>query len=72
MKYKVTLEIKVLSIDVVDVEVTANSREEAIRLAEKKYKASDIDYASIRTYETYEPTLDEGNMDVNVEELDGI
>ncbi len=67
MKYIVTLEFKVKSIDLLDVEVEASNKEEAIKKAEEKY----LEYpSSLGAYASnyYESKLDTGNMDVQVEE----
>ncbi len=68
-KYTVSLEFKVKSVDLLDVEVEAENRYDAIRKAQEKYIENPDDsdfYAS----EYYESELDAGNMDVNVEEED--
>ncbi len=67
MKYIVTLEFKVKSIDLLDVEVEASSKEEAIRKAEEHY-IENPDEASMYDSKHYESSLDTGNMDVEVEE----
>ena len=68
-KYTVSLEFKVKSIDLLDVEVEAENRYDAIRKAQEKYIENPDDsdrYAS----EYYKSELDAGNMDINVEEED--
>jgi len=69
MKYKVTLEFKVKSIDLLDIEVEAVSREDAIRKAQDKYLENHND-VDMRSSDTYESKLDIWNMDIDVEELE--
>ena len=70
MKYEVRLEFKVSSIDILDVEVEANSREEAIRLAEQKYYNSELDEGDRYASDYMDSRLDVGNMDIIVEEME--
>ncbi len=66
-KYTVTLEFKVRSTDLLDVNVEANNREEAILKAQDKY-IENPDESSLRSSDKYNVYLDIGNMDVEVEE----
>lgn len=70
MKYEVRLEFKVSSIDILDVEVEANSREEAIRLAEQKYYNSELDESDRYASDYIYSELDVGNMDIIAEEVE--
>ena len=67
-KYIVSLEFTVSSIDLLDIEVLASSREEAIRLAEEQYIANP-DESEMYASDFYETELDSGNMDIIVEEV---
>lgn len=68
-KYKVRLEFKVKSIDLLEVEVEAENREEAIKAAEEKY-INDPEDSDMYASDYYEATLDTGNMDVDVSEIE--
>ena len=67
-KYTVTLEFKVESVDLLDVEVEADSPEQAIIIAEKKYLSGEVENENFYGSDFHESNLDEGNMDVIVEE----
>ena len=67
-KFVVTLEFKVKSIDLLDVEVEAENREEAIKLAQEKY-IENPNESDMHASDYYESSLDVGNMDVTVEEV---
>ncbi len=67
MKYTVTLEFKVKSIDLLDIVVEANNKEEAIKKAEEHY-IENPNETYMRASNFYKSTLDIGNMDVEVEE----
>ncbi len=66
-KYTVTLEFKVKSTDLLDVNVEANNREEAIHKAQDKY-IENPDETYMRASDYYSVHLDIGNMNVEVEE----
>ena len=67
-KFMVHLEFKVESIDLMDIEVEAETREEAIKLAEQSY-INDPDQDDMYASDFYRVDLDEGNMDIIVEEI---
>ncbi len=67
-KYKVTLEFKIRSVDLLDVEVEAENKDDAIRKAQDKY-IENPDESDMRASESYSSKLDIWNMDVEVEEL---
>jgi len=67
MKYVVTLEFKVKSIDLLDVEVEADNEREAMLMAKKKY-ILDPNEDYMRASDFYESTLDTWNMNLTVEE----
>ena len=66
-KYTVTLEFKVRSIDLLDVNVEAANKKEAILKAQDKY-IENPDETYMRASNNYSTHLDIGNMDVEVEE----
>jgi hypothetical protein len=68
-KYKVTLEFKVESIDLLDVEVEAEGREDAIEKAKEKYIENPND-SDMRASDYYESRLDVSNHDLEVEEVE--
>ena len=67
-KYIVTLEFEVNSLDLCDVEVEAESKEEAIKIAENKVKNMEgtLDFYQSKFYES---SLITGNMEVCVEKI---
>ena len=67
-KFMVHLEFKVESIDLMDIEVEAETREEAIKLAEQSY-INDPDQDDMYASDFYRVDLDEGNMDIIVEDI---
>ena len=67
-KYVVTLEFKVKSVDLLDVEVEAEDRDDAIRRAKEKY-INNPDESSMRASDYYESKLDTFNYDFEVEEI---
>jgi len=67
-KFKVTLEFKVESIDLLDVEVEAENRKDAIRKAQDKY-IENPDESDMRASDNYNSKLDVWNNDIEVEEI---
>jgi len=67
--YVVTLEFKVKSIDLLNVEVEAEDRDDAIRKAKEKY-IENPDDSSKRASDYYESKLDTCNYDFEVEEIE--
>ena len=66
-KYTVTLEFKVRSIDLLDIDVEAANKKEAI-LKAQEYYIENPDESELHSSDYYSVHLDIGNMDVTVEE----
>ena len=68
-KYSVYLEFKVKSIDLMEIEVEASSREEAIKKAYESYD-NDPNQADLYASDYYECEIDSKNMNLVVEEVE--
>ena len=67
-KFIVSLEFKVVEIELLDIEVEAETREDAIKLAEQKY-IDNPNEGSMYASDFREVHLDVGNMDIIVEDI---
>ena len=67
-KYKVTLQFKTKGVDLLDIEVEASNKNDAIKKAEEQY-IEEPNEDDIYQADYYESILDTGNMNVEVEEI---
>lgn len=69
-KFRVTLEFDVKSVDLLDVEVEVEYRNQAIKAAEQKYLNNEIEDPNFYASNSCESTLQKGNQDVQVYKIE--
>ena len=69
MKYIVRMEFNVESIDFLNVDVEATSREEAIQLALKEYYDGDVDVGAMYASDDYNSEMRVNYTEWDVEEI---
>lgn len=68
MKYTVQMQFNINSVDCLDVDVEAGSKEEAVDLAIKKYRDGNCDDADFYAADIWDSNIDYDNKDIwNVE-----